>query len=79
MAVAAEQENSATVMLNRANLLVAEAEIPRAMADALRDGKLGVFDYYKLRNIESDTRMRTQIAHGEEQQVKEDRDKGKIQ
>jgi uncharacterized protein YqfA (UPF0365 family) len=54
-AVAAEQEQ-------RANLVAAEAEIPKAMADALRSGKLGVMDYYQLRNVEADTRMRDAIG-----------------
>jgi uncharacterized protein YqfA (UPF0365 family) len=65
MAVAAEQEHSAEVMANRAKLVLAEAEVPRAMADAFRQGHLGVFDYVRLKNVEADTRMRSQIA-GEE-------------
>ena len=56
-AVAAEQEE-------RANLVRAEAEIPKAMADALRAGTLGVMDYYQLRNTEADTRMRDAIGRG---------------
>ncbi|MEM7203797.1 MAG: flotillin-like protein FloA [Planctomycetota bacterium] len=78
MAVAAEQENAAEVMQNRAKLVLAEAEVPKAMADAFRSGNLGVFDYFKLKNVESDTKMRSQIAAGEEQQVEEDRDRGKV-
>ncbi len=78
MAVAAEQEHSAEVMQNRAKLVLAEAEVPRAMADAFRNGNLGVFDYVRLKNLESDTRMRSQIAAGEEIQVQEERDKGKV-
>lgn len=57
-AVAAEQEQ-------RANLVAAEAEIPKAMAEALRSGKLGVMDYYNLRNIEADTQMRDAIGGDE--------------
>ena len=57
-AVASEQEQ-------RANLVAAEAEIPKAMAEALRDGKLGVMDYYQLRNVEADTRMRDAIGGGD--------------
>jgi uncharacterized protein YqfA (UPF0365 family) len=72
MAVAAEQEKSADLMGNRAKLVLAESEVPKAIAEAFRSGQLGVFDYYRLKNIESDTRMRAQIAHGEEQQSKED-------
>ncbi|MFQ5749874.1 MAG: flotillin-like FloA family protein, partial [Planctomycetota bacterium] len=41
---------------------LAEAEIPKAMADALRSGNLGVMDLYRLRNIDADTRMRGTIA-----------------
>ena len=57
-AVAAEQEQ-------RANLVAAEAEIPKAMAEAFRSGNLGVMDYYNLRNIEADTRMRDSIGGNE--------------
>ena len=56
-AVAAEQEE-------RANLVRAEAEIPKAIADALRAGTLGVMDYYNLRNTEADTKMRAAIGGG---------------
>ncbi|MHC5066622.1 MAG: flotillin-like FloA family protein, partial [Planctomycetota bacterium] len=71
MAVAEEQENSATVMANRAKLVLAESEVPKAMADAFRSGNLGVMDFYRMRNIESDTKMRGQIAASEEQQSDE--------
>ncbi len=74
MAVAAEQENSAAVMANRAKLVLAEAEVPLAMADAFRSGNLGIFDYYRMKNIDSDTRMRTQIAAGEESERREEKD-----
>ena len=57
-AVAAEQEQ-------RANLVAAEAEVPKAMADALRSGRLGVMEYYNLRNIEADTHMRESIGGDE--------------
>jgi len=62
MAVAAEQEFKASVVENRAQVVLAEAEVPRAMAEALRTGNLGVMDLYRLRNIESDTKMRGSIA-----------------
>jgi len=62
MAVAAEQEFKATVQENRAKVVLAEAEVPLAMAEALRSGNLGVMDLYRLRNIDSDTQMRTSIA-----------------
>jgi len=74
----AQQEQVAEVMANRAKLVLAEAEVPKAMADAFRAGNLGIFDYYRMKNIESDTKMRTQIAAGEEYQVQEERDKGKV-
>jgi uncharacterized protein YqfA (UPF0365 family) len=66
MAVAAEQEFVAQVQENRAKVVLAEAEIPRAIAAALLSGNLGVMDLYRLRNIESDTKMRTNIAGGGE-------------
>jgi uncharacterized protein YqfA (UPF0365 family) len=62
MAVAAEQENRARVEEMRAKVVEAEAEVPLAMAEAFRAGNLGVMDYYQLRNIESDTDMRSGIA-----------------
>ena len=46
----------------KAKLVEAEAQIPMAMATALRDGKLGVMDYYNLKNIEADTQMRKEIG-----------------
>ncbi len=62
MAVAHEQENIAKQAENRAAVVLAEAEIPRAMAEAFRSGNLGVMDYYKLRNVQADTSMREAIA-----------------
>ena len=62
MAVAKEQENQATIEQSRAKLVEAEAEVPKAMADSFRSGKLGILDYYKLRNVQADTDMRTSIA-----------------
>ena len=46
----------------RAKVVEAEAEIPRAMAEAFREGNLGIMDYYRLKNIQSDTDMRSSIA-----------------
>jgi uncharacterized protein YqfA (UPF0365 family) len=43
-------------------VVLAEAEVPRAVADALRSGNLGVMDYYRLRNIQADTTMREAIS-----------------
>lgn len=62
MAVAAEQEFKALVQENRAKVVLAEAEIPLAMAAALKSGNLGVMDMYRLRNVDSDTRMRNAIS-----------------
>lgn len=62
MAVAREQEMVAEVQAQRAKVVEAEAEVPRAMSDALRNGKLGVMDYYQMQNVISDTRMRASIA-----------------
>jgi uncharacterized protein YqfA (UPF0365 family) len=62
MAVAREQEMVALVRENRAKVVLAEAEIPRAIADAFRSGNLGIMDYYRLRNIQADTSMRESIG-----------------
>ena len=62
MAVAHEQEMIAAVQEMRAKVVAAEAEVPKAMAEALRSGKLGVMDYYQMQNVISDTRMREAIA-----------------
>lgn len=63
MAVAKEQEMVAAVQEMRAKVVEAEEEIPRAIAYALREGKIGVMDYYNLRNIEADTSMRKNISN----------------
>ncbi len=62
MAVAAEQEKVADIEKARASLVEAEAEVPKAMADAFRSGRLGIMDYYKLRNVQADTDMRRSIS-----------------
>lgn len=62
MAVAHEQEMKAAVQEMRAKVVEAEAEVPRAMAAALREGKLGVLDYYQMQNTIADTNMRDSIA-----------------
>jgi uncharacterized protein YqfA (UPF0365 family) len=62
MAVAREQEMKAEVQEMRAKVVAAEAEVPLAMADALRTGKLGVMDYYQIQNIMADTQMRDGIS-----------------
>ncbi len=68
MAFAAEQEMKAKVMEMRAKLVESEAQVPMAMADALRSGHLGVMDYYNMKNIQADTQMRTQLGLGENQE-----------
>jgi len=67
MAVAVEQEMRAQVQEMRAKVVEAEAEVPKAMATALREGKLGVMDYYNMMNVISDTQMRHSIAGSDEQ------------
>ncbi len=62
MAVAREQEMKALVQEMRAKVVESEAEVPRAMAEALRSGKLGVMDYYGMQNILADTQMRDSIS-----------------
>ena len=63
MAVAREQEMKAAVQEMRAKVVEAEAEVPRAMAQALREGNLGAMDYYQMQNVISDTSMRSSIAN----------------
>ena len=62
MAIAREQEMKAQVEENRAKVVLAEAEVPKAIADAFRSGNLGIMDYYRLRNIQADTSMRESIS-----------------
>lgn len=69
MAVAQEQENYASIEESKAHLVEAEAEVPKAMADSFRSGKLGILDYYKLRNVQADTEMRSSIAAAGESRV----------
>ncbi|MEQ9103283.1 MAG: flotillin-like protein FloA [Rhodothermales bacterium] len=65
-AVAREQEMRASVEEQRANVVAAEAEVPKAMAEAFRSGRLGVMDYYNMKNVEADTSMRRSISGTEE-------------
>lgn len=65
MAVALEQEMRARNVEMRAKVIEAEAEVPKALAEAFRSGRLGVMDYYKMENIQSDTSMRESIANPE--------------
>jgi uncharacterized protein YqfA (UPF0365 family) len=62
MAVAVEQEMKAKAQEARANVIQAEAEVPKAMAEAFRNGNMGIMDYYKFKNIEADTNMRESIS-----------------
>ncbi|HLS88156.1 MAG TPA: flotillin-like protein FloA [Sphingobacteriaceae bacterium] len=78
MAVAAEQEMKAKVQEMRAKVVEAEALIPQAVAEALRAGNIGVMDWYNLRNLQSDTEMRSSIARATEPEgadpIQEDQD-----
>ncbi len=62
MAVASERERIAEIEQSKAKLIDAEAEVPKAISQAFREGTLGILDYYKLRNIQADTDMRHSIA-----------------
>ena len=62
MAVAEEQEMTAKTQEMKAKVVESEAEVPKAMAQALRDGNMGIMDYYKMENITSDTIMRDAIS-----------------
>jgi uncharacterized protein YqfA (UPF0365 family) len=67
MAVAQEQEFKAEIQKNQALVVLAQAEVPKAMAEAFRSGHLGVMDYYRMQNIQADTSMRSSIAGPGEQ------------
>lgn len=62
MAVALEQEMKAKSQEARAKVILAEAEVPKAMAEAFNTGKLGIMDYYRMKNIQADTGMRDSIS-----------------
>ena len=62
MAIAQEQENKAEVQGMRARVVEAEAEVPKAMAEAFRNGNLGIMDYYRMKNMMADTDMREAIG-----------------
>ncbi len=64
MAVALEQEM-------RARVIEAEADVPKAMAQAFKQGNLGIMDYYRMKNVQADTAMRDSIASKEEDQINE--------
>ncbi|MBC8376502.1 MAG: flotillin-like protein FloA [FCB group bacterium] len=62
MAVAEEQEMKAKTQEMRAKVVEAESEVPRAMAEAFRQGNLGILDYYRMENIQADSSMRQNLA-----------------
>jgi len=62
MAVAAEQENMAEVKKMEAFLIEAQAEIPKAQAEAFRKGNLGIMDFQRIMNVDADTQMRKSLA-----------------
>ncbi|MBQ2887960.1 MAG: flotillin-like protein FloA [Firmicutes bacterium] len=62
MAVALEQERIADIQAMRAKVVEAEAQVPLAMAEAFRNGNLGVMDYYNMMNVQADTKMREGIS-----------------
>lgn len=62
MAVAREQEMKAQAQEARAQVIEAEAQVPLAMAEAFRNGNLGIMDYYRMKNIQADTEMRETIS-----------------
>ena len=65
MAIALAAENKATIEENRAKVVLAEAEVPKAMAEAFRSGHLGIMDYYRMKNIQADTGMRDSIGRSD--------------
>lgn len=62
MAIAQEQEMKAKAQEARANVIEAEALVPQAMAEAFRNGNLGIMDYYRMQNVQADTEMKTSFA-----------------
>ena len=69
-AVALEQEMNAEVARQKAKVIEAEAEVPRAIAEAFRSGNLGIMDYYNLKNVQADTQMRESIARPDDSKSK---------
>ncbi len=72
MAVATEQEMVAEVRKMKAKVVEAESQVPLALAEALKNGKIGVMDYYNMKNILADTQMRESIASVDQNKSKED-------
>jgi uncharacterized protein YqfA (UPF0365 family) len=71
LGIAQEQEFKAEIQKNRALVVLAEAEVPKAMADAFRTGNMGIMDYYRMKNIQADTSMRSSIAGDGRQQTEQ--------
>ncbi len=71
LAVALEQEMKAKAQEARAKVIEAEAQVPQAMAEAFRNGNLGIMDYYKMKNIQADTDMRDAIAKPNQPKISE--------
>jgi SigmaW regulon antibacterial. len=77
MAVASEQEMRARTQEMRARVVEAEAQVPLAMAEALRSGRLGVLDYYNLKNLIADTEMRESIGKATKDEAADSKQIGK--
>ncbi len=75
MAIAQEQEMKATVVQMQAKLVESEAEVPHAIAEAFKQGKLGIMDYYNMKNLMADTQMREAIATTSEANIEVDKNK----
>ena len=71
MAIAEEQEMRARVQERQAKEIEAQAEVPLALAEAFRQGNLGVMDFYRMQNIMADTSMRESLAGGDDEQSEE--------
>lgn len=69
-----EQEMLAEVQSMRAKVIESESKVPLAIADAFREGNLGVLDYNNLRNVQSDTSMRESIANESKRHPTPERD-----
>ena len=77
MAIALEQEMQAKAQEARAKVIEAEAEVPKALAEAFRNGNLGIMDYYKFQNIQADTQMRQGIVKTADKNNKKNEDVSK--
>ena len=62
MAIATENEMKAKVQEMKAKVVEAESEVPKALAKALNSGKMGVMDYYNMKNLQADTAMRKALS-----------------